>query len=34
MRHSPLEVRDLSVAYQKKPVLLDVSFEVPARYSE
>ncbi|MGG1616496.1 metal ABC transporter ATP-binding protein [Paenibacillus sp. NRS-1782] len=29
MRHSPLVVRDLSVAYQKKPVLLDISFEVP-----
>ncbi len=29
MGHSPLVVRDLSVAYQKKPVLFDVSFEVP-----
>ncbi len=29
MGHSPLVVRNLSVAYQKKPVLFDVSFEVP-----
>jgi manganese/zinc/iron transport system ATP- binding protein len=29
MIHSPLTVRELTVAYQKKPVLTDVSFEVP-----
>jgi len=29
MQASPLTIRNLSVAYQKKPVLRDISFEVP-----
>ncbi|QYR19122.1 metal ABC transporter ATP-binding protein [Paenibacillus sp. sptzw28] len=29
MQASPLSIRNLSVAYQKKPVLRDVSFEAP-----
>lgn len=29
MSHSPLVIRDLSAAYQKKPVLRQVSFEAP-----
>jgi manganese/zinc/iron transport system ATP- binding protein len=29
MNHSPLVIRDLSAAYQKKPVLRNISFEAP-----
>ncbi|GIP21664.1 metal ABC transporter ATP-binding protein [Paenibacillus sp. J22TS3] len=29
MNHSPLEIRGLSAAYQKKPVLRDISFTAP-----
>lgn len=29
MNHNPLRIQDLSVAYQKKPVLRNLSFEVP-----